>query len=400
MKVFLDNKDLYNKLKDVIKTDVTEFNDEFLFDRIEHYFKGKLAWNEIVRGTEIFKEGEFDRLVDVSDKLREAISFNFNTSIGLKLFSKDGMEKMYEHFHSTEKTIPTGIKSFDKLIRGGLHRQSVTVLLAESGKGKTLISCAITANQILRNYKVLYVTLELSETYIGERIMQNILNMDQEDLRSLSKESFLKRCEKIRKKVKDLLFIIKYPAQGLNVNSLRFLMKELKTKQKFEPDIIMLDYLGLFAPANIAVNANSNDKGVTKCQELQAFVHEYDLPIFTGAQSNRSGYGSNYLNPTNIADAIGIFMEADLVVGVTQTEDQRELSTPIYTWQIMKSRFGLDKGIAPVGVIYEKMKLIDLEDENGNNFKNNGNIEKATDEVNGMIKSEKKKKRNSIIEFD
>jgi len=344
-----------------LNTDTKEYENEFLLKELEDNFRVKLIFNEFANGVEQLKEGEVDKISIVADEIKKITSFTFDTKIGLNLFSKDGLDRIYQHIHSNNIVVPTGIKEFDSKIQGGFHKKSVSVILAEGGKGKTLILCAFSANMILQNYKVLYITLELSEEYIGERIIQNIFNVEQTDLKGLSKESLFNKFEKVKSGIQDKLIIKKYPAGVLNVNMVKSLMRELEGKLKFEPDIVMIDYLGLFAALGAGKDAGSNEKGIAKCQELEAFADEYNLPVVVPAQSNRSGYGSSSLNPKNIADAIGIFTETDLVVGVTQTEEQRELAIPVYSWSIMKNRFGLNMQDLSVGVNYDKMKLINLD---------------------------------------
>lgn len=363
LKLLIKDLNILERLETILNIDTKEYENEFLLKEIEENFRVKLIFNEFANGVEQLKEGEIDKISIVADEIKKITSFTFDTKIGLNLFSKDGIDRIYDHIHSNNIVVPTGVKEFDNKIQGGFHKKSVSIILAEGGKGKTLILCAFSANMILQNYKVLYITLELSEEYIGERIIQNIFNIEQTNLKNLSKESLVNKFEKVKTGVGDKLIIKKYAAGVLNTNMLKSLVGELQGKLKFEPDIIMIDYLGLFAALGVGKDAGSNEKGIAKCQELEAFADEYNIPVVVPAQSNRSGYGSSSLNPKNIADAIGIFTETDLVVGITQTEEQRELSTPVYSWSIMKNRFGLNMQGLNVGVNYDKMRLINLDSD-------------------------------------
>ncbi|MFW6272635.1 MAG: DnaB-like helicase C-terminal domain-containing protein [bacterium] len=381
-----------------------------MLDEIESFLKEKLAFNELSKGVELLKDGKVDDLNSTSERIKEAISFSFDNEIGLDLFSDVGMETMYEHLHTVNSFVPTGIERLDDELNGGVHRQSVTVFLAESNMGKTLIKTAIAANMILQNKKVTYITFELSQEYIGERILKNIFDLSGNDLKKLSKEEFQEYYKKLCKKMKNLLIIKKYPAGTANANHLKRLLKDLETKKKFKTDIIFLDYLGIFAASKVSKTANSNDKGIAKCQELEALSDEFNLPIVTSAQANRSGYGSSSLDPTNIADAIGIFTETDVVIAVTQTEEQRELNPPLFTWQLLKNRFGINKNSFSVGVIYEHMRLINVDDGNENSPAMNISttssqqedsiVNDAVDEISSSLSNSRRKKRNSIIDFN
>jgi len=310
---------------------------------------------------------------------------------------------MYEHIHQVNNVIKTGLNDFDKILNGGIHVPSLTVLIAESNMGKSLIKSAISSNLITQNKKVLYLHGELSEQYMAERMVRNILDLSGEELKSLTEDSFFKRFKEVAKNIGNNIMYKRFSPGSTNVNHIRQLMRDYEIKHKFVPDIIMLDYLGLFAPMGVSVNAGSNEKGIVKCQELQGFIADYNIPILTSAQSNRSGYGKSKLDPTNIADAIGIFAEADAVVGVTQTDEQREMPIPLYTWDLMKSRFGINKKSITIGINYEKMGLINVgdEDEDMSKIKSENDkqiVDKATKDINDKIKSNKKSKKFFEIE--
>lgn len=311
---------------------------------------------------------------------------------------------MYDHIHQKNNVIKTGLTEFDAILNGGIHVPSLIVMLAESNMGKSLIKSAISSNLITQNKKILYLHGELSEQYMAERLVRNILDLSNEELRNLTEKSFFDRFIEISKNIGNSIIYRRFAPGVTNVGHIRQLLRDLEIKYKFIPDLIMLDYLGLFAPLAVSNNAGSNEKGIVKCQELQALISDYNIPVFTSAQANRSGYGKSKLDPTNIADAIGIFAEADAVVGVTQTEEQREMPIPIYTWDLMKSRFGLNKQEATIGINYDKMRLINVGDENDSQVskireeKDRQVVNEATREINKKLKEEKSIKKYFEIE--
>lgn len=406
LKLYIDKKDVYEELENINNLDISEYKNEFVYDQIQEFIKGKLIFNYLALAHQSLTEGKLEEIPQLSDKLKEANAFSFDETVGLDLFSDEGEQIMYDHLHSEDSVIPTGVMNFDSLIRGGIHRKSVTVFIGQSNIGKTLVKCAIAANMILNNHKVVYVTCELSEPYIGERILQNVFDAERHILENLSREEFSKVYKKFRDKVKSQLIIKKFPAGKANVNNLKYLFKEAITKKKFKPDVLILDYLGIFGAYGVNKNANSNDIGKVKCQELEAFADEFDIPVLTSAQSNRSGYGRSELDPTHIADAIGIFTETDVVVGITQTEEMRELPIPQYTWLLLKSRFGLNMKSLGVGICYEKMKLYNI-DQNGeligSGQQNKNDVDKKVDATaNDVIKDFgiKKKQKNMTDYID
>lgn len=402
LKLAIENKDVHEEIEKIVHLDISDYKREFLLDQIEQFVQTKLAYHELSDAVEKLQDGKLSDLNVTSDRIRLAVNFSFDTDIGLDLFSEAGAERMYEHLHSSEVTIPTGLKDFDRLIGGGLHRSSTLVYLAQSNMGKTLLKCSIAANLILQNYKVTFVTLELTEEYIGDRILKNIMDMEHDELVALPKDTFMRRYLKICERVNSLLVIKKYPSGSVNTNHLRNLLNEMEIKKKFITDVLIVDYLGILAAAGVNKNSNSNDKGIAKVQELNGLAEEKNIPIISSAQANRSGYGSSVLDPTNIADSIGIFAEAYVVVGVTQTEEQRNLPTPIYLWRILKNRFGINLTDTTIGINYSKMRLINLDDEQSeqeNSSQNERQINEAAEEIHFNLKNTKKKKQKKFIDF-
>ena len=400
-----DNSEAYDVLIEISKLDLSEYKHDFLLDQIEQFFQQKLAWLELSEGVEQLKEGNIETLNGTSDRIKSAINFSFNTNLGLAPFSKSGAKTMYEHIHQKNNVIKTGLTDFDVIMNGGIHVPSLTVLIAESNMGKSLIKSAVASNMVLANKNILYLHGELSEPYMAERSVRNLLDLTEEELKALPEKVFYKRFEEMAEKAGNHIKFKRFAPGSFNVNHMRQLMSDFKIKHNFVPDLIMLDYLGLFAPASCNKNANSNEKGTVKCQELQGFIADYNIPILTSAQANRGGYGKSKLDPTNIADAIGIFAEADVVIGVTQTEEQRELIIPIYSWDVLKTRFGLNKKHVSIGINYAKMKLLNVTDDNDaeivniNNSIENSVVSEATKNIMNGIKKEKKHKRDLIIEM-
>ena len=347
---------------DIIETDISDYQDEFILDTIEKFFKEKLIFHEIVKSVEILKskdDKDFSKLNNIPENIRSAIAFSFDTNIGMQPFTDNGKERLWDHLHKKDEVVPTGLKSLDEKIGGGFHKKSVSVLLGQGNIGKTLIACGITANAILRNKKVLYITLELTEEYITQRIIQNLLDINQFELKELKSDEFNKRYDNLNKRIGNLLTVKKY-SPGINSTTIRMLLKELNLKNNFIPDLLIVDYLGELD--SVEKGNNSNDTGKFKCQDLEGIAFDYDIPVVTPAQVNRGGYSKSSLDPTEVADSIGIFTETDLVIGITQTQEQYEANPSTYTLDIMKSRFSDRLQRVSIGVERSKMKIFTLDE--------------------------------------
>lgn len=260
---------------EIIETNISEYDSKFLLEKIEEFFKKKLIFHEIVKATELLKDNDLDKLLVIPDNLRTSVAFSFDTNVGMNVFSENGKKRMYEHIHQKNEVISTKLPDLDKAIGGGFHKKSVSVLLGQGNIGKTLIACAMSANQLHLNKKILYITMELTEEYITQRIIQNLFNIDQYRLKELSEEEFNKEYDKCIDKFKDLLVVKKY-SPGINCSHIRHLFKELEMKNNFHPDLLYVDYLGELD--SIKEGNNSNDIGKYKCQELEGIAFDFDIP--------------------------------------------------------------------------------------------------------------------------
>lgn len=391
----IEDEDQQKYFIEIIETDISEYDSKFLLEKIEEFFKKKLIFHEIVKATELLKGDDLDKLLVIPDNLRTAVAFSFDTNVGMNVFSENGKKRMYEHIHQKNEVISTKLPDLDKAIGGGFHKKSVSVLLGQGNIGKTLIACAMSANQLYLNKKILYITMELTEEYITQRIIQNLFNMNQYKLKELSEEEFNKEYDKYIDKFKDLLVVKKY-SPGINCSHIRHLFKELEMKNNFRPDLLYVDYLGELD--SIKEGKNSNDIGKYKCQELEGIAFDFDIPVVTPAQVNRGGYSTSSLDPTDVADSIGIFTETDLVIGITQTQEQYEGNS--YTLDIMKNRFGDKLQKVIIGVNRALMQIFTLDELKLISSGNDDKIGKMTGLINMGEKAKKEEKKNKIVIFN
>ena len=228
--------------------------------------------------------------------------------------------------------------------------------------GKTLIMCSLAANMILQGKNVLYVTFEDSEEKIANRIMFNLLDADKAQLKSMSREAFMKRFENIKKVVKQKLIIKEFPEYSICANHLKQLFKDLKQKKKFVPEIMFIDYIGCMLPnGKPNSNLNSNDMLRLVAGQVRAIGMEHAMPVVSGAQTNRGGSTSAEIDLTDTADSFGQTMKADVIFGVTETPELA--AAGMFTFFLLKNRFGIKGMKITVGVDKFKQRLYNILDE-------------------------------------
>jgi archaellum biogenesis ATPase FlaH len=378
LNLYIKDVSILESLKESMSIEENEYKDEFLMGEIEDFFKAKLMYNNATEIVQSIKENNISILSSMPDKIRETMSFGFDTTIGLD-YSND-CERMYDHLHSEDSVVSTGIRYLDRMIKGGFHEKSLTLFLAETNMGKSLIKCGLAVNALLQNKNVLYVTLEMSEDKISERVTANLFDVDLDDLIKISKDKFIERFKDVNNRVKSKLFIKEYPTRCCNTNHIRNLLKELELKKKFKPDIVFVDYLGIMLPNSPRREGNTNTELKIVSEELRGLAVEKGIPIVSALQTNRNGFASASLDLTDVADSIGTTTTGDIIIGVTQTEELR--TEGVYNFMILKNRYGLNKVKCFVGVDYPKMRI-----EDAPNYENDNGSKSALDDASDMLKN-------------
>jgi len=301
----------------------------------------------------------------------------------------------------------------NKCIDGGFHEKSLTLFMAETNMGKSLIMASLAVDSMLRNKNVLYITCEMSEDKISERVMSNLFDVNLHDLRLLPKNTFHEKFIKIRKEAQKKIIIKEYPPRAINANHIRNLVKDLEVRKKFKPDIIYVDYLGILLP--IFKNKQDNTYLEVKriSEEIRALAVEMAIPFVSAVQTNRKGFGDAEIDLTDISDSIGTAATADVIIGVTQSKEFKEQGK--YQWIMLKNRYGINKFGFPVNVDYDKMRITDDEDGNGAptaaSFSKNSTVgggsngdknavDKAIEETRNVLNKDRKDKFGKTIEFE
>lgn len=349
----------FEKCMEIADSDV---NTPYILDEIQTFVRKRLGSRVCMAYTEYCASGKSKG--SFADDMAYAESFSFDTKVGFSFFEEP--EMIFNNIITNERLLPTGCKSLDEMIGGGLHTKALIEVMASTNVGKTLVLCSITSALVLGGWKVLYVSFEDSEIKVGQRIMQNIFDITQNELRALNKEAYAKLWKKRASGIGHNKLVIKEYSEGcINALAIKALMQELKEKRGFVPDALVIDYIGCMIP-NGRPNPSENDNSKLReiCAQVRSIGMEMNIPVLTAAQSNRGGYGKAELGLDDAADSFGQTMKADVIFGITQTPELKEAN--MYTVKLLKTRYGQPKSsVVTIGVDTAKQKIYDLKSFDG-----------------------------------
>ena len=359
-------EDLYEKCEQLVnsfKTDLTAADLTWLVDTTEKFCKEKAVYNAIMKSIQIIDGTEKEFTVDsLPSILSDALSVGFDNSIGHDYVGD--AESRYEFYHRHEEKLPFDLDYFNKITEGGLTNKTLNIALAGTGVGKSLFMCHVAAGAIAAGKNVLYITLEMAEERIAERIDANLMDVSIGDLRDLSHEMYSDRIEKIKNKVNGRLIIKEYPTATAHTGHFRALLEELKLKQDMTPDIIFVDYLNICVSQRLRANAGANSYTIIKsiAEEMRGLAVEYNLPIVSATQTTRGGYNNSDVDLTDTSESFGLPATADLMFALISTEELEEQGHMMV--KQLKNRYSdptRNKRFM-IGVDRAKMRLYDLED--------------------------------------
>lgn len=362
IKLEISDNETLEAFNSALNLKISDFQEEHFLTKIEEYFKQSKIFNLLTDAVTDMQDNKFDELAEVTNKLRETISFSFNCDIGLNLFNADSFDKVYDFFHNTDSYVPSGLTAFDKAVSGGFHEKSLSLFLAATNVGKSLVMTALASNAVLQGKKILYITLEMNEFKIAERILANLFDVAVNDLKYISKTGFKLKFDSIISTFANSVIIKEFPAKTISANNILSVVKEAEVKQNFIADEIFIDYIGLMNPIRMKRDEADHLEKQRVSEEVRAVSQEIGTPIISALQTNRSGVGNAFVDLKSIASSFGTAMTADIITAVTQTEEQR--TAGIFTWYILKNRYGLNNlRIPSIGVDIPKMKLFDISTE-------------------------------------
>ena len=356
------NETDYSKVVDVIKTlKPTDVDFDWLVDTTEKFCKDKAVYNAIVEGISIIDGKDKKREADaIPSILTDALAVGFDNRVGHDYLLD--YDDRFEFYHKIEEKIPFDHEFFNKVTKGGLPPKTLNIALAGTGVGKSLFMCHVAANCLSQGRNVLYITLEMAEERIAERIDANLMNISIDDLHELPKQMFDDKIAKIIKKTSGKLIVKEYPTASAHTAHFRGLIKELAIKKTFKPDIIFVDYLNICASSRFkgAQNVNSYMYIKAIAEELRGLAVETNVPIMSATQTTRSGFTSTDIGLEDTSESFGLPATADFMFALISTEELEELNQ--IAVKQLKNRYN-DPTIAKrfvLGIDRAKMKLFDV----------------------------------------
>jgi len=307
--------------------------------------------------------------------LSDALAVSFDTHIGHDYLID--YEERYESYHKKEDKIEFDLEYFNKITKGGLPNKTLNIALAGTGVGKSLFMCHVASSVLLQGRNVLYITLEMAEERIAERIDANLLNVPIQDIVDLPKQMFENKVTNLAKKTQGTLIIKEYPTASAHSGHFKSLLNELALKKSFKPDIIFIDYLNICASSRYKGNSNINSYTFVKAiaEELRGLAVEFNVPIVSATQTTRSGYGSSDVELTDTSESFGLPATADLMFALISTEDLEDLGQILV--KQLKNRYNdptIHKRFV-IGIDRAKMRLYDCEQSAQNDIVDNGREE-------------------------
>lgn len=334
---------------------------DWLVSETENFCKEKAVYNAVMESINIIDGKSNEGRGAIPDILSKALAVSFDPNIGHDYI--EDYSKRYEFYHIVEKKIPFDLEFFNMITKDGITPKTLNVVMAGTGVGKSLFLCHHAAYCLKQNLNVLYITCEMAEERIAERIDANFLDVNLDELKDLSKTVYEKKIESAAAGVKGKLIIKEYPTGVANANHFRFLLDELKLKKKFKPDIIFIDYLNICSSSRHkgAKNVNSYEYVKSIAEELRGLAIEYNVPLFTATQTNRAGYSNTDVDLENTSESFGLPATSDFMFALISTEELDELNQIMV--KQLKNRYN-DKAKNRkfiVGINRGKMKLFDVQ---------------------------------------
>jgi replicative DNA helicase len=335
---------------------------QWLVDKTEKFCQEKAIYNAVLGSISIL-DGK-DKVHDkgsIPKILSDALAVSFDNSVGHDYLQDS--DARYEFYHRKEERIPFDLDYFNKITKGGLPAKTLNIALAGTGVGKSLFMCHVAAGAMVQGKNVLYITLEMAEEKIAERIDANLLNVTLDDLIDLPKDMYDKKVAKVREKTYGKLIIKEYPTASASTTHFRTLLNELNLKRSFKPDIIFIDYLNICCSSRIKAGANINSYTYVKsiAEELRGLAVEYNVPIVSATQTTRSGFTSSDPGLEDTSESFGLPATADLMFALITSEDLEELGQIMV--KQLKNRYNDPTYYKrfTIGVDRAKMRLYDVE---------------------------------------
>jgi replicative DNA helicase len=380
-------RDVNNSLNDNV------VDKQWLLDTTEKWCRDRAIYLALMESIHIADGNNEKKNRDaIPSILSDALAVSFDNNIGHDYLQN--YEERYEFYHRKEDKIEFDLEYFNKITKGGLPNKTLNIALAGTGVGKSLFMCHIASSALLQGRNVLYITLEMAEERIAERIDANLLNVPIQQLVDLPRSTFEKKVNSIAKKTQGSLVIKEYPTASAHSGHFKALLNELALKKSFRPDIIFIDYLNICASSRHKANSSINSYSYIKsiAEELRGLAVEFNVPIVSATQTTRSGYGNSDVELTDTSESFGLPATADLMFALISTEELEQLGQIMV--KQLKNRYN-DPTIYKrfiVGIDRAKMRLYDCEQTAQNDILDSGQDDEYND-------NEDKKSKKSFEGF-
>lgn len=348
---------------DFIKTlTKEEVNQDWLMESTEKFCKDRAVFLAIMGAIKIYEGKDPVHTKDAIPAIvSDALAVSFDSHVGHDYL--EDFENRFDFYHRVEEKVPFDLDMFNKITKGGLSKKTLNIALAGTGVGKSLFMCHVGASVLVQGKNVLYITMEMAEERIAERIDANLLNLSMDELKVVDKDIYESRIQKIAKKTHGKLIVKEYPTASAHAGHFRALLEELKLKREFIPDIIFIDYLNICSSQRIKQGANINSYTYVKAiaEELRGLAVEYNVPIVSATQTTRSGYTNSDPGLEDTSESFGLPATADFMFALVSNEELEQLNQIIV--KQLKNRYNDPNYYKRfvVGIDRSKMKLYDVE---------------------------------------
>ncbi|HIK67600.1 MAG TPA: DNA primase [Flavobacteriales bacterium] len=350
------------ELLDEINSNSEEYTDiNWLLDITEKFCQDKAIYNAVVESISILDnpKSTADKGA-IPDILSDALAVSFDPHVGHDYL--DDSDARFDYYHRVEDRIPFDLEYFNKISKGGLPQKTLNICLAGTGVGKSLFMCHVASSCLSQNQNVLYITLEMAEEKIAERIDANLLDVSIDDLHELPKDIYDRKISNLNKTIKGKLIVKEYPTASAGVNHFRALLNELNLKRSFVPDIIFVDYINICTSSRIKAGANVNSYTYIKsiAEELRGFAVENKIPIVSATQTTRAGYSNTDVGLEDTSESFGLPATADFMFAIISTEKMEQLGQILV--KQLKNRYNdptINRKFV-VGIDRAKMRLFDV----------------------------------------
>ena len=350
-----------NEYLEDLHSHIQKIDDQWLLDETEKWCKDKAIYNAILNGIHIIDGKDKQRTPEaLPTLLSDALAVSFDTHVGHDYLQQS--DDRYEFYHTKEEKIPFDLDFFNKITKGGLPNKTLNICLAGTGVGKSMFMVHVAANCLMQGKNVLYITLEMSENRIAERVDANLMNITMDDMRDLPRHMYENKFERIAKKTQGQLIVKEYPTASAHCGHFRALFNELALKKDFKPDLVFIDYINICASSRFRAGANVNSYTYIKAiaEEMRGLAVEFNLPIMSATQTTRTGFVSSDIGLEDTSESFGLPATADFMFALISSDELQELNQMLV--KQLKNRYAdptYNKKFI-LGVDRAKMKLYDV----------------------------------------